>query len=425
MSVANRQDEVLRRVEEATDELVDFTQRLIRVPTVNPPGDCYREAAEIIGEELILHGFEVEYSEPDHLAEHTPDHPRRNVVGSLRGASPRPAVHLNGHFDVVPPGSGWTRDPFGGELSDNRIWGRGAADMKAGLAAAIYAVAAVRRANLDLEGSIEISGTVDEESGGFAGVAALAESGLISADRIDHVIIPEPFGPDRICTGHRGVYWFKVEAEGQIGHGSMPFLGVNAIDAMSPLLEAFRTELVPKLSERRTAMPVVPPEARLATLNINAIQGGQAGEDIQTPCVADHCEVIFDRRFLPEEGFDSTRREIEELVRRVEAESPEHRYRLSDLMVVHPVETPADSELVAALGRAIYTVTGATATLVASPGTYDQKHVTRIGGIDDCVAYGPGRLELAHQADEYCAVEDLVASAQVMALALVDLLRPA
>ena len=423
MSAVRRQDEVLRRVEEATDELVDFTRRLIRIPTVNPPGNCYREAAELIGEELGRHGFDVAYSEPDHLPEHTVDHPRRNVVGSLRGVHQRPGVHLNGHFDVVPPGSGWTRDPFGGEISDNRVWGRGAADMKGGLAAAIYAVAAVRRAELDLEGSIEISGTVDEESGGFAGVAALAESGVISADRIDHVIIPEPFGPGRICIGHRGVYWFKVEAEGEIGHGSMPFLGVNAIDAMSPLLEAFRNELVPKLSQRRTAMPIVPAEARLATLNINAIHGGQAGEDIQTPCVADHCEVIFDRRYLPEEGFDSTKREIEELVRRVESESPERKYRISDLMVVHPVEAPRDSRLVAALEQGIRSVTGNTATLVASPGTYDQKHVTRIGGIDDCVAYGPGRLELAHQPDEYCEIDDLVASAQVMALALVDLLK--
>jgi succinyl-diaminopimelate desuccinylase len=170
-------------------------------------------------------------------------------------------------------------------------------------------------------------------------------------------------------------------------------------------------------------MPIVPAEARLATLNINAIQGGQAGEDIQTPCVADHCEVIFDRRYLPEEGFDSTKREIEELVRRVESESPERKYRISDLMVVHPVEAPRNSRLVAALEQGIRSVTGNTATLVASPGTYDQKHVTRIGGIDDCVAYGPGRLELAHQPDEYCEIDDLVASAQVMALALVDLLK--
>jgi succinyl-diaminopimelate desuccinylase len=168
-------------------------------------------------------------------------------------------------------------------------------------------------------------------------------------------------------------------------------------------------------------MPVVPPESRRATLNVNTVFGGQAGEAVQTPCVADRCTAIFDRRFLPEEGLAGARRELLDLVARVQEKLPELRFEIEDRMVVHPVETPADSPLVAALARAIREVCGREAALVASPGSYDHKHVARIAGVEQCVAYGPGRLELAHQPDEYCEVADLAASIQVLALAIVEL----
>lgn len=172
-------------------------------------------------------------------------------------------------------------------VRDGRIYGRSSTDMKAGLAAAIYAAEALRRAGVEIEGSIKVSGTVDEESGGFAGVAHLAETGRIAAGRTDHVIIPEPLNVDRICLGHRGVYWFRVTAHGRIAHGSMPFLGVNAIEHMGALLAELRTGLAATLEERATAMPVAPPAARRGSINVNAIFGGQAGEAIQNPCVAD------------------------------------------------------------------------------------------------------------------------------------------
>src|SRR6185295_3724778 len=133
-------------------------------------------------------GFDVEYFEADGRPEHTATHPRVNVVGRRVGAAPRPAVHLNGHFDVVPAGGGWTVDPFGGLVRDGRIFGRGSCDMKAGIAAAVFAAEAIRRADVQLAGSIEISGTVDEESGGFAGAAWLAERGYLTSRTIDHVI---------------------------------------------------------------------------------------------------------------------------------------------------------------------------------------------------------------------------------------------
>jgi succinyl-diaminopimelate desuccinylase len=421
MSPASTIDRVLREVEQLSDEVVGFTSDLIRIPTVNPPGECYEDCARFIGDRLGRLGHEVEYFAAEGRPEHTTRHPRINVVGTRHGLQARPTVHLNGHFDVVPAGEGWTLDPFGGIVRDGRIYGRGSCDMKAGIAAAVYAVEAIRRAGVVLPGTVEVSGTVDEESGGFAGVAWLCEHGRLSPTRTDYCIIPEPLNVDRICVGHRGVYWFEVAARGHIAHGSMPFLGVSAIDGMGRLLQAIREELLPALASRRTAVPVVPEGARAATLNVNGIFGGQPVDGIQTPCVADVCRAVFDRRFLYEEGFEATRGEVEALLDRVRGLEPRVQYALRDLMIVHPTRTPADSPVIAALQGGIDRVLGRRAELVASPGTYDHKHVARIAGVPHCVAYGPGELEQAHQPDEYTRVDDLVNSTKVLALSVLQL----
>ncbi len=416
-----RAERVLAQVEAAREEIVAFTAELIRVPTVNPPGEAYRDCAELMGRLLREAGFDVQYVEAEGLPEHTAEHPRVNVVGWGGGTGARKRIHLNGHFDVVPPGEGWTVDPFGGVVKGGRIYGRGASDMKSGIAAAVFAVESLRRAGVDLEGAVDISGTVDEESGGFAGVAHLCRTGLISARNTDYTIIPEPFGPDRVCVGHRGVYWFDVVARGRTAHGSMPYLGHNAIEDMGAVLEAFRTGLAPALASRLSALPVVPEDSRRPSLNVNAITGGQAGEAVQSPCVADRCTATFDRRFIPEENFGDVREEVERLIARVEAEDPGRHLTVVDRMVVHPVQAPPRSPLVAAFSNAIRELRGGDPVLVASPGTYDQKHFALIGGVQHCVAYGPGDLAQAHQPDESCAVDDLVACTQVLALAVLEL----
>jgi len=420
--MASTADRVLSAVEAIQDEAVAFTSALIRIPSINPPGAHYEDCARFIGETLAALDFAIEYHPAEGRPEHTRAHPRLNVIGTRHGRVARPLVHLNGHFDVVPAGDGWTVDPFGGEIRDGRIWGRGACDMKAGIAAAIFAVEAIRRAGVQLHGSVEISGTVDEESGGFAGVAWLAQQERISADRTDFAIIPEPLGVDRICIGHRGVYWFEVQMRGRIAHGSMPFLGVSAIDHLGLVLDRMRDVLKPALAGRTTDVPVVPTAARHATLNVNAIAGGQPIDGIQTPCVADRSRAIFDRRFLLEEGFDRTRAEIVDLLDGIVKDVPEFSYDLRDLMVVHPTRTPDGSPVIGALERALHRVLGRS-VLVASPGTYDQKHFARIAGVPHCVAYGPGILDLAHQPDEYCDIADLMNATRVMALAILDLTR--
>lgn len=414
-------DRVLAEVDRAADEVVAFTADLVRMPTVNPPGECYEDCARFIGGTLGRLGFSVEYLAAEGRPEHTSRHPRLNVVGTRAGRRALGAVHLNGHFDVVPAGEGWTLDPFGGAVRDGRIFGRGSSDMKAGLAAAVFAAEALRRAGVAHEAPIEVSGTVDEESGGLAGVGWLAERGRIGRDRTAAVIIPEPFGVDRVCVGHRGVYWFEVESRGRIAHGSMPYLGVSAIEGMSHLLDLVRDELGPALAGRVTAMPVVPEGSRRATINVNGIDGGQSPDEVASPCVADRCRAVFDRRFLVEEGLEPTRAEIAALVAKAQARMPGVRFSISDRLSFDATRTPEDAPVVGALDRAIRAVIGRPAELVASPGTYDHKHVARIAGVPHCVAYGPGDLEQAHQPDEHCRVDDLLGATRVLALALLDL----
>ena len=159
-------------------------------------------------------------------------------------------MHFNSHIDVVEAGEGWTVDPFAGVVKDGRVYGRGACDMKGGLAASIIAAEAFMDVNPDFPGAIEISGTVDEESGGFGGVAYLARKGYFSKPKVDHVIIPEPLNKDRICLGHRGVWWAEIETKGEIAHGSMPFLGDCAVRHMGAVLSAFEDELFPALDQQ-------------------------------------------------------------------------------------------------------------------------------------------------------------------------------
>jgi succinyl-diaminopimelate desuccinylase len=426
--VAMSEDRLLASIAARRDELVELTQQLIRFPTVNPPGEGYRECAEHLGERLRRRGFDVAYVRAEGAPGDTERHPRINVVARREGGRPGPCVHFNSHIDVVEPGEGWTVPPFEGLVKDGRVYGRGACDMKGGLAASVIAVEALIDSGIDLPGALEISGTADEESGGYGGVAYLAERGWFSRPRVDHVIIPEPLNVDRVCIGHRGVWWGELATEGRIAHGSMPFLGDSAIRHMGAVLEMLERELYPGLEARSTAMPVVPQGARTPTLNINSIHGGQpelAGTALPAPLVADICRLVFDRRLLIEEDLEAVKADLRSRLDGLVQTRAGFRYRLRDLFEVPPSMTEPDRPVVLATTGAVRRVLGREAALVCSPGTYDQKHIDRIGKLRDCIAYGPGILDLAHQPDEYVGIDDMEASAKVMALSALALLTGA
>ncbi len=419
-------DTLFQAIDSRTDDLVALTADLIRFPTINPPGEAYRPCAEYVGDRLRRLGFGVEFIRGEGAPGDSDRYPRVNVVARFDGRSPGPCVHFNSHIDVVEAGDGWSLDPFAGIVKDGRVYGRGACDMKGGLAASIVAVEAFMATYPDFPGAIEISGTVDEESGGFGGVAHLARLGYFSAPKVDHIIIPEPLNKDRICLGHRGVWWAEIETKGEIAHGSMPFLGDNAVRHMGAVLAAFEAELFPALDRKQTRMPVVPPGARRSTMNINSIHGGQTEDfrpGLPSPNVPDWCRLTIDRRFLLEEKIEDVKQEVTSILDRLKREREKFDYEIRDLMEVQPTMTERDAPVVKAVAQGIMDVFDREPDYVISPGTYDQKHVARIGHIYDCIAYGPGILDLAHRPDEWVGIEDMVQSAKVMATGLNILLR--
>ncbi len=416
--------ELHARIESKRDELVGLTQDLIRIPTVNPPGDAYVRCIEFIGERLKKRGFEILYIRGEGSPGDSAAYPRTNVIARIEGKRPGPCVHFNSHIDVVATGEGWTEDPFAGRVKDGKVYGRGACDMKGGLAASIIALEAFLEMDLDWPGALEISGTVDEETGGYGGVAYLAKQGYFSKPRVDQVIIPEPLNPDRICLGHRGVWWAEIETFGHISHGSMPFLGDCAVRHMGAVVERFERDLFPALAGKRTAMPVVPEGAKQSTMNINSIHGGldDSFEGLPSALVPDSCRMVIDRRYLIEESYEEVKGEVVDLLECLKRERPKFDYALKELWTVGPTMTERNAPVVQAVARAIEGVLGKPADYVVSPGTYDQKHVARIGHLHDCIAYGPGILDLAHQPDEFVGIDDMVASAKVMAAAAATLL---
>lgn len=420
-------DHLLTEIETRRDDLISCTQDLIRIPTLNPPGLHYRDICAYVGERMGAQGWQVEMVRAEGALGDSDKYPRWNVICRLEGRGAGDCLHFNSHHDVVAVGDGWTKDPFGADHSDGRVWGRGACDMKGGLATSIVAAEAFVAMHPDFNGAIEISATADEESGGFGGVAYLAERGFFDPARVQHVIIPEPLNKDRICLGHRGVWWAEIETKGRIAHGSMPFLGDCAVRHMGAVIDEMEATLFPLLAGKRTTMPVVPDGAKSSTLNINSIHGGEPVQDadytgLPSACVPDRCTLTIDRRFLIEEDIAEVKAEVSRMMEKVRESRPDFRYEIRDLFEVMPTMTPEDAPIVQTVQTAIHQVLGKSAEFVVSPGTYDQKHIDRIGRLRNCIAYGPGVLDLAHQPDEWIGVDDMVDSGKVMALALAKLL---
>ena len=422
-------DGLFQRIDDARDNLIALTQDLIRIPTLNPPGENYAAICDLLDVRLSRFGFETTWIRAEGAPGDSDRYPRWNLVARHEGTRPGECVHFNSHTDVVEVGHGWTRDPFGGEVEDDRIYGRGACDMKGGLAASIIAAEAFIAEHPDYAGAIEISGTADEESGGYGGVAYLAEQGWFDPKRVQHVIIPEPLNKNRICLGHRGGWWAEIETKGEIAHGSMPFLGDCAVRHMGAVLQAFEDTLFPAMASRWTEMPVVPEGARQSTMNINSIHGGQPEQasdytGLPAHCVPDSCRIVIDRRFLMEEPIEAVRQEVIDLLEDLKARRANFDYDIREINRVIPSMTDKTAPIVTTVHDAIQAVLGQDPTYVASPGSYDQKHIDRIGKLKNCIAYGPGVLELAHKPDEWIGITDMLDSAKVMGRTLESLLLP-
>jgi succinyl-diaminopimelate desuccinylase len=331
--------------------------------------------------------------------------PRPNLLAQLQGDGP--LVHLNGHYDVVPVGNDWTRDPFGGELVDGRIYGRGAADMKSGLAAQVIAVEALRAAGI--KPNVVHSAVPDEETVGVrnAGTGWLVEQGLL--DGAHAVIITEPFGPDGVGIGHKGAIWGEITIFGKQAHGSAPQLGVNAVEAMARYLAHLDAHLRPRLETRVTGYGVTPDNPR-STLSFDTIRGGHA-----TNIVPDRCTVTFNRRLIPGEDLEQARRELLDPL-------ADTKYTYHELYSTEPTLVAESEPVVQAAKRAVAAL-GLTPRTLISAGSDDQRFVVHNAGITNSLVYGPGQTGLSHIADEYISIADLVQGTQGLALIIADLLE--
>jgi succinyl-diaminopimelate desuccinylase len=402
---------ILDAVDELAPRLVALLQELIRLETINPPGDGYEAFCAALQATFDGLGYATEIVRvpQERLHELAPQgggRPRPSLLATLDGPAAGPTVHLNGHYDVVPVGNDWTRDPFGGELADGWIYGRGAADMKSGLAAQVIAVEALRRVGFD--GRIVQSAVPDEETVGVdnAGMGFLVEQGRLAG--ADAVIITEPFGPDGVGIGHKGAIWGEITIHGKQAHGSSPRLGVNAVEAMARYLARLDRELRPRLDARVTELGVTPPEPR-STLSFDTIHGGVAPN-----IVPDRCTVTFNRRLLPGEDLETARRELLAPLDGLEYDSRE-------TYSTEPTLVSEDEPVVQAACRAVRAL-GLEPRLLISAGSDDQRFVVHRAGIANSLVYGPGTTALSHVSDERISVEDLVLGTKGLALILAELL---
>jgi acetylornithine deacetylase len=373
-----------------------LAQALIRIPSVNPPG-----------EEAAVAGYLAEYFEqaglPVEVTEVQPGRP--NVVATARLGDGGPTVLLNGHTDVVAVGDGWDGDPFAGEVRDGRLYGRGAADMKGPLAAMIAATLAVKRAARLSAGRIVLACVMGEEYGGL-GTRDLVRQGL----RADHAIVGEPSELLPVIA-HKGTLRYEIGVEGKAAHGSVPEAGLNAIYKMADIVGELR-QLHQELS-RRPPHPLV----GAPSLNVGTINGGSG-----TCIVPARASITIDRRVVPGEPAEKATQELEEVLARLRRRDGELRAHLTLQNVAPAMEVAAEEPVVRAVRRSIRAVLGRDPGVHGWTATADSNMLVNDLKIPT-VIFGPGSIaKVAHQANEYVPVEDLYAATDVYARVLVELL---
>ena len=232
-------------------------------------------------------------------------HPRWNVVARREGARPGERAFQLAH-DVVETGSGWTTDPFGGEVRDGKVYGRGSCDMKGGLATSIVAAEAFADVFPTTTAPSRFPARPTRRPAATAGSPGSRSGGYFSPERVQHVIIPEPLNKDRVCLGHRGVWWAEIETHGRIAHGSMPFLGDSAIRHMGAVLAEMEAPLFPALAQKQRRCRWCRRRRGSRRMNINSIHGGQPEPEagytgFPAPVVPHSRRIVIDRRYLIEE----------------------------------------------------------------------------------------------------------------------------
>jgi succinyl-diaminopimelate desuccinylase len=376
---------------------VALTRELVRVNTTNPPGN---ETPVIELLRARLQGaFEttvVPYPVGDN---------RSHLVARLRGTGERPGVLFSGHVDVVPTGGvAWSVDPFGGEVRDGRLYGRGSCDMKGGVAALVVAADEIARSGARLQGDLVVAVTADEERN-CLGAEELVKEPLFEG--LGCAIVAEPTSLG-LFIAEKGALWVEVTFFGKTAHGSMPGLGANAVAAAADFIVRWETRY-------RTDEPVHP-LLGTPTLNPGVIEGG-----VKVNVVPDRCVLQLDMRTVPPLDHAGLVGQIRETLAEVGADRPGVRAEVSFLSDRPPVSCPTDSALALVLAEAVRDVAGRDVTPGGVPYCTEACIWVPQLGIP-AVICGPGDPGMAHQPDEFVETAELEMAAEIYRRAALKLL---
>jgi len=377
------------------NEVVEFCRGLLKIKTVNPPGDELA-ASEFIAGILEKIGMEVE------VIRHSPT--RASTLARLRGSKEFPGLLYNGHIDTVPVGTEtWIHDPFGAVKADGKIWGRGAADMKGGVAALMAALKALAEARLPFKGDLIFAATAGEEvnSLGATVIAARADVGPLQA-----ILIPEP-SHNELFIAEKGAFWLEMTTHGQTAHGSMPDLGRNAVMMMVKLIAEFDKLEVPFQSH-----PLLGGFSR----SVNTIAGG-----VKTNVVPDSCVATVDMRTVPGQNHMRILSLVEDLIRKLEKEVAGFKASVEIVNDRAPLETDANAPVVQRFSEAVAAVTGRKP--IPKGTRYFTDGVVLVPAFKaPLLICGPGDAGLAHQPNEHVEISKLVEAARIYALTALRLL---
>lgn len=390
-------------IESMREEIVTFLQRLIQIPSENPPG-VYSEICLFLEEELTRLGFEVEVVNvpEERVKEEGLTFPRKNVIAILRGTGEGRGLVFNAHLDTVPAGdhSKWTFPPFSGTIHDGRIYGRGATDSKGRLAAYIMAAVALKRSGIPFKGNITIAATCDEETGGVLGAGYVNEQGLVQGD----MVIVEGYS-NQIVRAMAGVLQLRIVSQGVPAHAAFKWKGVNAVEKMAKVIQGL-SGLQKELEQEPSAIPGM----RHTSVNVGVIQGGT-----KVNVVPGSCEIEVDYRIIPEHTLDQIYQRVEAMVGALKSEDPDMDIRIERIpfFQTEPTVTEENSPLITELQAAIKEVTGEVLPIVGMLGQSDTRWFTKHGipGIN----FGPGTNDNhLHGYDEFMGMEDLIQTTKIL-----------
>ena len=394
-NLSEQEQAVLAQISEA--EVIDFHRRLVQIPSVNPPGDV-REAIALVESTLAAEGFETRIvSKLDIMP---------SLIATI-GNDDGPVLAFNAHVDVVPIGepSAWTHDPFGAEIVDGRIYGRGAGDDKASVTAQVMAAIALARSGVPLKGRLIVNEVADEEVGGFNGSGYIHEEGFFTPD---YLIVGEQT-MNEVALGEKGGVPTIIKVWGRTAHGALPWEGANAIEAIAEVIVALRRTYYPEIAQRTN------PYFHPSSASVNLFSGG-----VKSNVVPDYAEIQIDRRLVPGEDPADVVAEMRAVAEEALKDFPGVRIEID---VPWPggaaTMTPEDSPLVRSMQGANERL-GLSTNLRGFSMATDGRFWSREG--TPTIIYGPGDPRLAHVPDEWVGVEEIMEATRAYALTALDLL---